>query len=123
MAEKITPTNINYWNIGRRRGLVVRAVDYGVEDPQLESRRGQRLYLFIFIFIFVCIKVYYSFQHISFQNLLQMDSKGEDTGSQSNTLCSGFFPKNALFTAILGIFSTGTYAGIGTQSVSSLKML
>ena len=34
-----------------------------------------------------------------------------------------FFPKNAPFTAILGIFSTDTYAGIGKQFVSSLKML
>ena len=34
-----------------------------------------------------------------------------------------FFPKNARYTAILGIFSTGTYAGIGTKFVSSMKML
>ena len=33
-----------------------------------------------------------------------------------------FFPKNALYTAILRIFCTGTYTGIGTKSVSSMKM-
>ena len=27
--------------IGRRRGLVVRAVDYGVGDPRFKSRRSQ----------------------------------------------------------------------------------
>ena len=33
------------------------------------------------------------------------------------------FLKNALFKAILGIFSSGTYAGLGKQFVSSLKIL
>ena len=34
-----------------------------------------------------------------------------------------FSPKNALFTAVSGIFSTGTYAGIGTQIQAKCKAL
>ena len=42
---------------------------------------------------------------------------------QSHQPLQWFFPKNARLKTILGIFSTGTYAGIGTMSVSSMKML
>ena len=41
-------------------------------------------------------------------------------GTQSNTLCSGFGLKNGDF---LILFSTGTYAGIGTKCVESENVM
>ena len=40
---QVSAMNNFFWGLGRRRGLVVRAVDYGVGDPRFESRRGRRL--------------------------------------------------------------------------------
>ena len=40
-------------------------------------------------------------------------------GTQSNSLCSGFGTKKTSHAGFLILFSTGTYAGIGTKCVES----
>ena len=43
-------------------------------------------------------------------------------GTQSNTFCSGFGSKNPLMVFFI-LFSTGTYAGIGTKYVESENIM